>query len=45
MDNWIECHCSGTTQRNDEEVDVGYVMDGVGPRDIAAHLKQGDKKK
>ena len=39
MDNWTECHCDGQTRRNDEEVDIGYVMDGVGPMDAAAHLR------
>jgi len=38
VDNWQECHCSGGTIREDETVDIGYVMDGVGPRDVAAHL-------
>ena len=40
-DSWTECHCDGTTRRFDEEVDVGYVMDGIGPVDVAAHLRAG----
>lgn len=43
-DSWTECHCDGTTKRFDEEVDVGYVMDGVGPVDVAAHLRTGKAK-
>lgn len=39
MDNWLECHCEGgVARRLEEEVDVGYVVDGTAPKDIFAHL-------